>query len=262
MTVLRNNFDGGVNGDAITAANSGAFGQDAFDAVQDDTPKALIQFAGVDVNGLNRSTAEFVMATATASNAAAGNVVVAAWTTSMGSQSEFWTRFYLYLSSLASNISDQNIFAAAGAGSDGMGIWVMSTAPTRTIQIRDLNGTGTTRNTSTTALTAGQWLRIELHATFTSVRGTSSSEMRLFMDDNVDTDTPTEIVSQTGGDYGVLPASQYFVGAAWDPVQKSQPNTFWSNWELNNIDWPGPSPFRAGKGVPGILTNPISIHSD
>lgn len=256
MVALRHNFDGGPNAAGITVANSAQVpGNDPFNGVGSNTSPSFLQYGGIDLNNLNRGTAEYAMGIATHAGVATGPWVL--WSTSFGTQTQCWTRFYLYLTSTAANTTDTidlNLFGAAGA-TQGVGIWIPNTVGTiRYLQIQDSAATPA-KVTMTTPLVAGQWCRVEFHA----VRSTGASELYLYAGADVDTNNYTELITQTGGNYGTSAFTQVWLGQGWDS-QGGTLDTFLSNWEVNTTGYPGPAPFRAGKGVPGILTNPVAIH--
>lgn len=258
MTVLRNNFNGGPDFANIDTSNSGQFGDNAFDVAIQST-KAVLQFLSVDTYNLNRPTAEYVAGMGTLGNANVNDRAYAAWTTSMGTQTDVWTRIYYRTISTTGTTADVNLLGFAGPG-EGMGLFIPYSGASRVFQLREESTLSTNTVSSTTVVTAGQWYRLEMHMHFSGVRGTSSTELYIYADDDVDTDNYTELVTQTSADYGASAATQYILGQAWGTGQ-SIPDQYFSGWELNNLGYPGPSPFRLGLGSPsGNMTNPVAIH--
>jgi hypothetical protein len=70
----------------------------------------------------------------------------------------------------------------------------------------------------------------------------------------------TETLIQTGKNYGASTGSSFRLGCA-NPLS-NQTATTHSGWGMSTTDWLGPLPFRPGKGVPGIMSSPIAVHTD
>jgi hypothetical protein len=255
MVQLINNFNGGPDSTDISTANSGQQGDDAFDVVSNAGSTGILKFAGININSLNRPTAEFAM------RLADGNQVaqpVVGWGASLGTQAEIWTRFYMYYSTVVTtNASDLNLFSTGTAGVKGVGLFLQTSSTPRVLYLSD-HTTPTARTAlMATPLVSSQWTRVELHVACDASAG--SAELYYYANDDVDTDVYTDMVSQTGANYTSSTCDAVYLGQILSQ-QKNIPNIFFSNWEVNTTGFPGPAPFRAGKGVPGILTNPIAIH--
>lgn len=264
MTVLLNNFDGGPDATAITTSNSGQVpGNDAFDAVNSGGTGVVLEYASVDVNVLERPTAEYCLKLATGSTLPASGVPSVAWTTAMGNQSTIYTRFYVYLADI--NISapgdeDINLFRVVDTANQfkAVGVWLQTvTTPHYLGILNEWNSVATFM--SSAPLVAGVWQRIEFRATVTSNPNNGSAELYYYAD--ADSPIATDSVSQTSQNYGTGTVDMFSLGQGAGSQRNTAP-IYLSNWELNDTDWPGPAPFRPGKGVPGILTNPIAIHTD
>lgn len=255
MTVLRNNFDGGPDGTDLTVANSGQVpGNDAFNLISTISSGSVIQYA--DASTLGRSTAEYVLKTSTSATAKDNAVL---WSTAMGSQTQVWWRQYIYLTQLPVDAGmsagiDMAIFECDnGAVYTGM---VFIEHATGVLQVWDDLGPSLSAS-STNAIPVDQWVRLEMRIQFSTTVG--NWDLQLYIDDP-DSDTPTETLSRTGWNLNAASANGFAFGSAFP--QSNKPITYFSGLELNNTGWPGPAPFRAGKGVPGIMTNAIAIHTD
>jgi hypothetical protein len=251
VTVLRNNFDGGPDGTVITTANSGQVpGNDAFDFVQPQGSGMSMQFASAAA--LGRATAEYVMNIATAATSGQLNVI---WSTSMGSQTQVWWRYYMYLVALPTATANNPTIFEMDNGAAYGGVLLINKA---TNSLRVVTGSGATSTfaTGAVALSAGRWYRIE--GRYQAGTGTSGScDVRLF--DEPDDDTPAETISLSGVNMGTTSANSFTFGWIFNDV--NYPHMYMSGLELNNTDWPGPAPPRLGKGTPaGNLTNPVAIH--
>lgn len=249
MTTLINNFDGGPDGTDLTSANSGQSNNDAFDLTDTASASKHIEFK--DAAALGRGTAEFVLWVSTSSATSAGVM----WSTSMGSQSQIWFRQYMYLTQLPSDVGavlDHPIFECDnGAVYTG---WVEIGSSSGHLNI--YNGAESVSVGTTTVVPTNQWFRIGVRMLFSTTVG--SVELRLYLDP--DSDTPDETISASGWNMGAASANSFAFG--YPATVTNRPTMYISGLELNNTGWPGPAPFRAGKGVPGIQPNPIAIHQD
>jgi hypothetical protein len=257
--LLNNNFDGGVTGTTITTANSG-FNGDAFTYVTTVNTGSL-KYASVAANGLARPTAEYVLAVSTGTGT---SYAACGWDgATLGGLTQFWTRFYIYFSSLVPNTGgDLNIFSGhISSSAPGVTLVVdynSGTTPPYFLGI--WNGFSSVWTSTTTPLVAGAWYRIEFRATLSTTVGTA--DLFLYAGANVDTTTATEHISQTAQNYGTSSADTASLGMDYFN-QINTPAVYFSNWQINNTGYPGPAPFRQGLGSPaGNLANPVAIHSD
>lgn len=249
MTVLRNNFDGGPHNTAFTAANSGQVpGNTAFNLVDVNGSNGRT-VAYWDASALGRGTAEYVLKTATAGTAVSCAVV---WSTAMGSQSQVWWRQYVYLTAYTPTYELVIWESDNGAVYTGIvAVWEV----TGELVVRVSDAAGTPEVLSTNPVPLNAWCRIEGRFQYSTTTG--NFDVRLFLDP--DSDTPTETISATNFNLGASAANSFAFGSAFQAQAK--PTTYYSGVELNNEGWPGPAPFRAGKGVPGILSSPVAVHA-
>lgn len=255
MTVLRNNFDGGTAGVTITVANS-APGGDPFDSVSSTGTGAVVRF----VSATDRPTAEYVMETSTGATATTPSVV---WSTSMGAQGTIYTRWYAKFTVIPTSGNNDNVMFMVWSGATHCcSIWMTNLDHTLDSavmgQVTILTSPGSTSLPMTTVIAAGLWHRFEFKATMSASTGVG--ELRLYAYPDTDSDTPTETLSVTGQNFGAASANSFRLGCA-NPLSSQTP-TIHSGWELNNTGWPGALPFRPGKGVPGILSTPVAVHTD
>jgi hypothetical protein len=252
VTVLRNNFDGGPDGTVITTANSGQVpGNDAFDAVQPQGSGMSMQFASAAA--LGRPTAEYVMNIATAATSGQLNVI---WSTSMGTQTQVWWRYYMYLVALPTTTANNPTIFEQDNGAAYGGVLLINKA-TNSLRVVVGGGTGSPFATGAVALSAGRWYRIE--GRYQCGTGSSGScDVRLF--DDPDSDVPVETISLSGVNMGTVSASSFTFGWIFNDV--NYPHMYMSGLELNTTGWPGPLPFRVGKGAPaGNLSSPVAVHA-
>jgi hypothetical protein len=251
VTTLRHNFDGGPLATNLTVANSGQVpGNSPFNGV--DAGSAFNQIEYKDATTLLRPTAEFVLLVCTTGTTAASSAMI--WSTAMGSQTQIWLRQYLYLTQtpLAAGCAvDAQIFECDNGAA--YSAWIKIARSTGAVRL--FNGPESLNITTTNVLPINGWARIEARILFSTT--VASADLSLFLDP--DSDTPDETVSATGWNIGTASANSFAFGYP-TPVAH-RPPLYISGLELNNVGWPGPAPFRAGKGVPGILTNPWAIHA-
>lgn len=251
MTTLRHNFDGGPLGTNLTVANSGQVpGNDPFQFVDVGSAQNHIEYK--DAALLGRATAEYVLLVSTLAASTSGMQ----WSTPMGSQSQIWLRMYLYLTETPFNsgaTADCPIFECDNGAAYSAWISIVRT----TGAIRMENGPETLSTTTTNVLPINEWARLEARMLFSTTVG--STDVKLFLEP--DSDTPTETVSSSGWNMGTATANSFVMGYSGLGTQ-NKPELYISGLELNNVGWPGPAPFRPGKGVPGIMTNAIAIHTD
>jgi hypothetical protein len=257
MTTLRNNFEGGPHGTILSTTNSGQHGDSAFNAIGTTTGTGVLnQFADITVSGLIRPTAEFAWKTATGSTPVTPYV---AWTTSMGSKTQIWTRFYWNTASLSlTSDNNVNLFTAYNTASAawGVAVWLNQLSDPHALFIYNMF-TGA-QVVMTTLPSIGDWNRVEVRATLSTTIG--SADLYLYRGDIADTDTPSDVVSMAGQNFGTGTANAYILGPAFSVANMDA--MYFSNWEVNDTGYPGPAPFRAGRGVPsGNMTNPIVVHS-
>src|SRR5215218_2907628 len=98
-----NTLEGGSNGTTITAGNSGGTSGDAFDSVVIATNDSLV---------FDNAHAKETLALKAATGASSTGTY-AAWTTTIGTQTTFWGRMYLYRT--ANPSAQVRLFAAVGA---------------------------------------------------------------------------------------------------------------------------------------------------
>jgi hypothetical protein len=251
MPTLRNNFDGGPDGTALTAANSGQVpGNDPFQIVTAASAYNHIEFH--DAYTLGRGTAEYVLLISTQNSDVSSAVV---WTTGMGSQSQVWLRMYLYLTDLpvTTGCAVDAPILQFDNGTVYMG-WAKIERTTGAITM--LNGAETSSITSTNVLPLNKWARVEMWYKFSTTVG--QVELRLFLDPDSDTADET-VTSAANWNLGAATANSY--GLGYPNLIAYRPELYISGLELNNVAYPGPAPFKA-KGVPGIQPNPVAIHTD
>lgn len=254
MTVLlNNNFAGGPDGTTLTTGNTGQSSDNGFDSVDSAGTGTICQFVNVGANNLARPTAEFVLGMSTGSTATSPGVT---WST-FGSIAQIWTRFYVYFTNPVSNVVDQCLLEVDTTGGPCCSLWLRVSGTPICFQLSD-STRGNTINMGSQAVQTGAWTRIEFFADM----GATTSTLNYYSGANTDTTTITHSITQSPGNYGATGTCNSITLGQGANSQANTPTTYFSNWQVNNTGYPGPAPFRAGAGCPGILTNPIAIHSD
>jgi hypothetical protein len=252
MTVLYNNLTTGPDGTNITNTNSGLNDDDLFDTYNNPgTSGRILQYKSAD--GLNRPTAEFVMRAETAGTSGAQYV---GYTTSFGTQSQYWVRFYAYFTVLPDNFLSPSLFESLliSGVSYRANLGVLTTGGARKLFTE--TPSGSTYIATTNNIVQGAWFRVE--ARFQLSTTTGNGEVRYYED--ADSDIPTETLSFSSWNLGGSTADMYMWG--YPRADVNLETLYMSGLAISNEDWLGPAPYRAGKGVPGILSTPIAVSDD
>jgi hypothetical protein len=250
MTTLNNNFNGGPSGTTLTTGNTGQFGDNAFDVVNSSGIGTTLLFGNSDTYGVSRPTGEFMLVTA----GGTGSAPKVTWSTSMGSVSQFWLRFYAYCVGVVSSTNDMCLFSAYKSATEEMSLVIRNTASPFCLEIQD---SGATITNTSVGVASGAWFRVEMTVNVSA--GTST--VNYYAGADVDTNNVTATASQSGGSYGGTTCNSFSLG---QDITSSTgvPTIYYANFQLNNTGFPGPAPFRRGLGNPaGNLTTPLAIHS-
>jgi hypothetical protein len=262
---LQNNFEGGPDGATMTVGNSNQTGtQNPFDFARAAGTGVLLQYASTAA--LNRPTAEYVMKISTGSGTATTFPGVG-WTSSFGTLSELWARFYVYFTSTSSNNNnDMGLLSTYTSANIGHGVSVVMGTATGVSGVLNHfyvynHNSGLQSIISILSRSISTWYRVEFHALF-AASATSAADLYIYEGVSSDGVTPTASINLTGQDYGTTAIDTCSLGE--DIIyQTNTPNTYFSNWEINDTGYPGPAPGRQGLGSPmGNLPNPIAIHTD
>jgi len=205
--LLVNSFETGSNGTAISTANSGGSGQNAFDVVS--ATNATVAFSSTQAAHGSLSC-EF----ATGSTAADWAVE---WTTSLGGAP--WPQLYfrLYLYFTANPSAAYRIFALNNAGGVCAAIELNTTGT-----LRFNNSSGSQILATTASIPLGQWFRVEGFVIGSTANGQVSITLFDSMDSTTategpDTSTATQATSgpMTQAVYGNIGATAANVGPYW-----------------------------------------------
>lgn len=174
MSLVTNTFEGGSNGAAVTAGNSGGASGNAFDAV----------VAGVSLTYANSPARGSLSGRCEGSVAQGASYV--SWATSRGTLTESFDRFELY---------------AASAPGSAVGLWQTLSGGAAKGRLRvNTDGTislldtsGTQRALVATPIPTNQWVRIEVHIIHSLTVG--QLEVRLYS--NPDSTSITDSAATT-----------------------------------------------------------------
>ena len=187
MTTLTNSFEGGSNTTGITTGNSGGASGNAFDVINSSGAGSSLTFSST-----HAAHGTLSMDMHMASGVSSGQD--AAWTTSIGTQTEFWFRMYLFHT--ANPSVRTRIWQADISGSTLCGGLFLNTNGTL-----DMSATGGTAViTSTNSVPLSAWYRVEGFLIGNTSTGQISFSLYTTMDDATPLETKTSSAAQnTGG---------------------------------------------------------------
>jgi hypothetical protein len=247
--LLENNLDVGPVGTTISVANSDDNGDNAFDTVDSAGTGAVCRY----VDAVNRPTAAYVAEFATGNSARSPSVD---WTTSLGQQTHYWTRFYARYNTTPPSGYASPVWLASQGSTAVFSIGISDTDPTKW-RIKD-EQTGFTGDLWYT-INLGEWVRIEAEL-YIQVLNIWAMFAYLNAGDQVDEDTQASQLIQVGGSPSAITyVDTLAVGCPvshshYEPVQVS-------GLAVSTDGWIGPAP-RQVKGMPGIQPNFIAPHTD
>jgi hypothetical protein len=216
---LENSAEGGSNGTTVTTSNSGGVSGNAFDSVNIDAGASLTfdnthaAHGGLSYNFFSSSP----------------NDAYVVWTTSMGTQTEFWGRCYLYITAIPTNTF--SFFRALNAGALAAEIRVAQSTGSLYIRDSGANIVGTSVN----AVAVNAWNRIDFHFVTNTTNG--RVDVALY-NSNPDGTQPTELVSAVNINSGTQ-ATAYRFGA---PITAGTQTVWLDDLNLNLSGFPGPYP--------------------
>lgn len=219
MTTLSNTFEGGTNGATITPANSGGASGNAFDSVVIGTGGTCIY----DNTHIHSGTLENEQTL----GVTAGQVYLA-WTTSLASPTELFSRMYLYITANPAATSAKILYLTGAA--------TCLLALTATGKVVLLNAASATVATSTNSITLNAWNRLEFHCLQNATTGTIQA--RLFLGSSVDSATPTESLDGGATNTGSSAYSAIRLGQA----NNASSVTYWiGDAAISTTAWVGPA---------------------
>ncbi len=232
MPLVANSFEGGTNGVAVTTANSGGTSGDAFNAVAGAVAGATLAYSATEM-------AHGSLALQVATAATAGTQWVG-YTTSFGTNSDFYLRFNLYLTALpAASATLWRGFSGAAT------LCSLNMNTSGQLRVQDSLGVVVSGSTSG-ALPTGQWVRVELHITMSTTVG--QTELRVYH--SVDSTVATFSAQSTATlNLGATSADGYRMG-----LQTTQANygpTWFDDYALSTTTWLGPA---AASNVPPTVS--------
>jgi hypothetical protein len=263
VAVKKNNFATGPHGTAVTLTNSDDVpGNDAFGQGVKSTGCTANYYSTAT---LDRPTAQYVMEVICPSG---GGTVYMGWdsvTWPAGSSSnQIWARFYARIPVrpvTSTGYTDMAQFLAFDE-TNGVPFSYLHVAIASAASGEMFATNGTSSVTGSIPVVQGQWFRVEVRAQF-STTSTGNGALRYYEQADAPLTDYTEEITWTGWDEpGASVVDQAIFGYFAGATLASGITMYMSGIELNTVDWPGPAPFRPGKGVPGILSSPVAIHSD
>ena len=180
-SVVKNSFETGTNGTAVSTGNSGGPNDDAFDVI-----------AGTAPTFDNTVAAHGTLSAKTVN----GQVE---WTTSVGSRTQAWFRFYLYISGAPSTTANVILFQTPG----------FARLQINTSRQLVLGGNAGNIQTMTTQIPLSQWVRVE--GFFIGSATVGQEEVKLFL--SADSTTADETVTTTATQNTAGTFSAYLFGS-------------------------------------------------
>jgi hypothetical protein len=228
--LLRNGFNAGTSGTAITAGASGYAGGNAFDGVGTAGGTSVYSNAQVAHGTVSGAF----------STPAGGGTASVYWQSSLGPQGVVYGRAYCYLS--AAPAVDDGVIAFSNGGAWGGAILFSSTLQLR-VQTQAYAETAIPGVT----LPAGAWFRVEWAVT-AGAAGAASLTVSYYA--SMDSTTATATYTDTAGAYGSgTPLAVGEVSFGWNASHPSQPALYLDSLALSNTGYLGPD---FGSVIPGV----------
>lgn len=262
MVQKKNNFATGPHGTGITAANSDDVpGNDSLTGGNLSVGATKTYY---DASLLDRNTAQFVMKASVPAGLGSANVGWddVAWGTS---SNQVWTRFYCYLPALPI-ATQRTSLVQIWSFDDINGVYFVNfNMGVATDSANELfvweSDPATQIVLGSNPVATNQWVRFEIRAQF-STTSTANGELLYFEQADAPLTDYTDSITWSGWDDNGANANQALFGYTTPASSAGAVTIYYSGLEINSTGWIGPAPFRAGKGVPGILTSPVAIHTD
>jgi hypothetical protein len=221
MVAVSNSFEGGTNTTTISAANSGGASGNAFDLV---SIGAATPFTFDNTQAAHGSLSAKIAPTAS-------STTVAEWNTSVGTQTEFWGRAYVYLTG---NPASTWLFHRVQNAGTNVARIALTTG--RLIRL-DGGSANTALFTAATALPLNAWCRIEWHILVSATVG--QLDVRIFrtaLDGTTADESSALAATQNLG----AQATQYQFGGVQGSATPS--GTFWfDDVAISTVGWIGPT---------------------
>jgi hypothetical protein len=243
--LLQNNLDVGPAGTFISVANSGANGDDPFDVV-DIAGTAVAKYVdAVDMPGA-AYVAEFATFSGASRSPSCG------WTTSMGSQTHFWVRFYCRFNTNPPSGYDSPIFAVFNGSTLLTSVCVPGSSPDH-YTVRDPVGEFGPSYYSFYPYTInlGEWVRIELEFSYSVPATLWTINGFLYTGDEIQSSISGAGSFTALGSVNSVEIGYPIAHTNYEPVQLS-------GFAISLDDWIGLAP-RQHKGWPNI--QPITLTS-
>jgi hypothetical protein len=220
---LDNTFEGGTAGATITASNSGGGSGAKFDSVKRGNG-AVLSFSGIRAAHGSRS-----MELATVKRAA-----YVEWGSSLGTQTQVWLRFYLYLSQHPSG--RLNVVSVLNGRGQAAGLWL---GPDGAMRVADAQGA--VRSTSA-PVPSNVWMRFELWVD-PSNTSTGDAELRVYSGDEA---IAIQTLVVTNVDLNTRVTKVRFGQVLNDRAESS----WLDDLNVNATGWPGPATDSGGSPSP------------
>lgn len=242
--LLSNNLDVGPAGTTISVVNSDDNGDDPFDVV-DVAGTAVCQY----VDSVDVPSAAYVAEFATFGGAARSPSC--GWSTSFGSQSHFWARFYSRFNTTPPSGYDSTIFAVFNGSTFLCGV-VAGGTPAHYSVMKPAGPSYYQFAPYTMSL--GEWVRIELEFSYSAPSTLWTINGFLYTGDEVESTISGAGIFTSLGTVDSVEIGYPIAHTNYEPVQIC-------GFALSIDDWIGTVP-RQVKGMPGIQPSFIAPHTD
>lgn len=228
MTTRLQSFEGITpSGTTVSTANSGVGTDRAFDAVSIGATSTLTSSSANPAHG---SLGCLISASSVES-------AYMQWDTSLGTTTQFWTRFYCYFPALPTGAV--RLFQALNAGAAAASVQMGTSGKLSIIDASNL-----TTNTGTQVIAIAQQIRIEIMMTISATVGQVEVKLYHSADSSSVTATLTSAATLNLGPQ----ATQYRYGRASSSTAAT--GTFYmDDFELNDVGYPGPLAVASGTGA-------------
>lgn len=233
---LSNTCEGGTDETVVTTGNSGGASGDAFDTVSASGTSTVKYDTAAEMHGALSIRHDID---------GSGNVTGLSWGTSLGSQTDFYARFYIFRSATPSNQHRLVRFADSPGGTEAGRISWHTDG-----KIYSFDSTLVVPPASSFTLTANQWLRWEVHLVASTTAGVI--EVKAYVGDST-----SEIGTYTRTGLNTLSAiGELRIG---NTVTDTVGSPFWTDdFALATGGYIGPS---GSAGTPGpplqVVTSPL-----
>jgi hypothetical protein len=240
MVYLQNGFENGFNGLAISSVNSGSGTDDLFDIINPVAGGTNNRFSGA-----RQAHGEL---SGQVSTSGSGGICNFGWSTSLGTVSTIYGRFYINPTAVAT--TSDLIVKFASSGTAGGGIRYDTAG-----KLSIVNPGGTVTQTAASALTLNSWARVEWQLVCGS-SGSASLAVNVYQAAAFDTTTISYTLTDTASAFGVS-GSVNQITFGWNTSNINQPSLYFDDLALLDSGFVGP--WYVAPTYPVFPLNPLGV---